>query len=67
MFCAIWHHLYNLKTVKNTLEGVLLFHPSQGVFHGYCFTLTSHGILHYLWSADPPKTLIFIFSLYCFQ
>ena len=44
MFCAIWYHLYNSKTVKNTMEGVLLFHSSQGVFHGYRFTLTSHGI-----------------------
>ena len=24
MFCAIWYHLYNLKNVKNTHEGVLL-------------------------------------------
>ena len=24
MRCAIWHHLYNLKNVKNTHEGVLL-------------------------------------------
>ena len=63
MFCAIWYHLYNLKTVKNTLGGVLLFHCSQGVFHGYCFTLTTLGILHYLWSADVPKNfsrLLFI-------
>ena len=22
--CAIWYHLYNLKNVKNTHEGVLL-------------------------------------------
>ena len=63
MFCAIWYHLYNLKTVKNTLGGVLLFHCSQGVFQGYCFTLTTLGILHYLWSADVPKNfsrLLFI-------
>ena len=25
MFCAIWYHLYNLKNVKNTHGGVLLF------------------------------------------
>ena len=24
MLCAIWHHLYNLKNVKNTHAGVLL-------------------------------------------
>ena len=24
MFCAIWYHLYNLKSVKNTHGGVLL-------------------------------------------
>ena len=24
MCCAIWHHLYNLKNVKNTHGGVLL-------------------------------------------
>ena len=24
MRCAIWHHLYNLKNVKNTHEGVLI-------------------------------------------
>ena len=24
MCCAIWHHLYNFKNVKNTHEGVLL-------------------------------------------
>ena len=24
MFCALWYHLYNLKNVKNTHEGVLL-------------------------------------------
>ena len=24
MRCAIWYHLYNLKNVKNTHEGVLL-------------------------------------------
>ena len=24
MRCAIWHHLYNFKNVKNTHEGVLL-------------------------------------------
>ena len=24
MFCAIWYHLYNLKNVKNTHEGVSL-------------------------------------------
>ena len=24
IFCAIWYHLYNLKNVKNTHEGVLL-------------------------------------------
>ena len=24
MLCAIWYHLYNLKNVKNTHEGVLL-------------------------------------------
>ena len=25
MLCAIWYHLYNLKIVKNTSVGVLLF------------------------------------------
>ena len=25
MLCAIWYHLYNLKNVKNTHEGMLLF------------------------------------------
>ena len=36
-------------------------------------TLTSHGILHYLWSEDLPKSFsqlimsIFIFSQYFFQ
>ena len=25
MHCAIWYHLYNLKNVKNTHGGVLLF------------------------------------------
>ena len=24
MLCAIWYHLYNLKNVKNTHEGLLL-------------------------------------------
>ena len=25
MFCAIWYNLYNLKNVKNTHVGVLLY------------------------------------------
>ena len=25
MLCAIWYHLYNVKNVKNTYGGVLLF------------------------------------------
>ena len=78
MFCAIWYHLYNLKTVKNTLGGVLLFHCSQGVFHGYCFTLTTLGNCIICGQRMYQKTfldyylsnfsqLLFIFSLYCFQ
>ena len=34
MFCAIWYHLYNLKNVKNTYGGVLLF---VTILHG-CFS-----------------------------
>ena len=30
MFCAIWHHLFNLKNVKNTHGGVLLLVKLQG-------------------------------------
>ena len=29
MFCAIWHHLYNLQNVKNTHGGVLILVRSQ--------------------------------------
>ena len=32
--CGIWYHLHNLKTVKNTYEGVLLL---VTLFHG-CFS-----------------------------
>ena len=49
MRCAIWYHLYNLKNLKNTHEGVLLLvklqaknlqfyqkkHSSMGVFHAF--------------------------------
>ena len=30
MFCANWYHLYNLKNVKNTHGGVLLFSKIAG-------------------------------------
>ena len=35
MHCASFYHLYNLKNVKKTHGGVLLFkkHYSMGVFH----------------------------------
>ena len=29
MHCAIWHHLYNLKNVRNTRGGVLLLVKMQ--------------------------------------
>ena len=38
MLCAIWHHLYNLKNVKNTHGGVLLLIKLQAlkitILHG---------------------------------
>ena len=37
MFCAIWYHLYNLKNVKNTHEGVLLLVLKVTLLHG-CFS-----------------------------
>ena len=30
MHCAIWYHLYNLKTVKNTHGGVLILVKLKG-------------------------------------
>ena len=35
MFCAIWHHLYNLKNVKNTDGGVLLLNTPPWVFFAF--------------------------------
>ena len=32
MLCAIWYHLYNLKSVKNTHGGVLLLVKLQVLF-----------------------------------
>ena len=40
MLCAIWYHLYNLKNVKNTHNGMLLLGKLQAeatLFHG-CFS-----------------------------
>ena len=31
MCCAIWHHLYNLKNVKNTYGGVLILVKLQAI------------------------------------
>ena len=31
MHCAIWYHLYNLKYLKNTYGGVLLFVKLQAL------------------------------------
>ena len=36
VFCAIWYHLYDLKNVKNTHEGVLLL-LKVALLHG-CFS-----------------------------
>ena len=36
MLCAIWHHLYNLKNVKNTHGGVILLVKLQA--EAYNFT-----------------------------
>ena len=33
MLCAIWHHLYNLKNVKNTHGGVILLVMLQAALH----------------------------------
>ena len=35
--CRIWHHLYNLKTVKNTPGGVILLIRLQAKVAGGCF------------------------------
>ena len=35
MFCAIWYHMYNLKNVKDTHEGVLLCEVAAARFKLY--------------------------------
>ena len=40
MHCSIWYHLYKLKNMKNTHEGVLLLVKqlsSVGIFHIFLF------------------------------
>ena len=35
MFCAIWYHLYNLRNVKSTYEGMSLLVKLQAyITHG---------------------------------
>ena len=38
MRCAIWYHLFNLKNVKNTHEGVLLL-TKVAPLHGWFLRL----------------------------
>ena len=52
MFCAIWYHLYNLKNVKNTNEGVLLFVKLQ--VEACNFTKSN----------TPPRVFFTFFKLY---
>ena len=44
--CAIWHHLYNLKNVKNALGGVLNLVKLQAealLAYMICLVLYLHG------------------------
>ena len=43
MLCVIWYHLYNLKNVKNTNEGVLLLEKWQAKAYGFYY---GNGEIH---------------------
>ena len=52
MLCAIWYHLYNLKSVKNTHEGVLILVKLHA--EACNFTMTN----------TPPWVFFTFFKLY---
>ena len=45
MRCAIWYHLYNLKNVKNTHRGVLLFVKLQASARHYIYFMQMMSVI----------------------
>ena len=56
MFCAIWYHFCNLKTVKNTHGGVTLLIKLQAIACTLKVSLLHWCFSHFLYCTDGTKS-----------